>query len=240
MFSKDKFTWFENPALNPPYLLFVFCFVFFPFLSLFSIKNCFPPRKGHFLYMFECLPLFLLSLFWPPPFWICYFSVFSLLLFFSSFLFFLFYFVSLFLFFSFLFFLLCFILFPCFCLFFPFFFFFAFVSWKEQHQNIQLQSSSSSIYFWGFLSCFLIEILFCLCFFLRLWYVFVQHQCIWLKKTQIRKHQFLVKKGVATKRFFFMGVCFAKCEKLSFFWPFFWQIVVDVQKHYKIGIQHMS
>ena len=31
-------------------------------------KNCFPPRKGHFLFVFECLPLFLLSLFWPPPF----------------------------------------------------------------------------------------------------------------------------------------------------------------------------
>ena len=37
------------------------------------------------------------------------------------------------------------------------------------------------------------------------------------KKTQVEKHQFLVKRGVATKRFFFMNLCFAKCEKLSFF-----------------------
>ena len=50
------------------------------------------------------------------------------------------------------------------------------------------------------------------------------------KKNQVEKHQFLVKRGVATKRFF-MNLCFAKCEKLSFFFlGHFWQILVDVQK----------
>ena len=33
----------------------------------FNTKNLFSPRKGHFCSFFECLPLFLLSLFWPPP-----------------------------------------------------------------------------------------------------------------------------------------------------------------------------
>ena len=31
-------------------------------------------------------------------------------------------------------------------------------------------------------------------------------------------------------------MCFAKCERFSFVCPFFGQILVDVQKHYKIGI----
>ena len=34
----------------------------------YSLKNCFPPEKGHSWSIFECLPLFLLSLFWPPTF----------------------------------------------------------------------------------------------------------------------------------------------------------------------------
>ena len=33
-----------------------------------------------------------------------------------------------------------------------------------------------------------------------------------------------------------MNLCFPKCEKLSFFGAIFGQILVDVQKHYKIGI----
>ena len=55
-------------------------------------------------------------------------------------------------------------------------------------------------------------------------------------KKQVEKHQFLFKRGVATKLFFYEPV-FWKCEKLSFlFFPFFCQILVDVQKHYKIGM----
>ena len=43
-------------------------------------------------------------------------------------------------------------------------------------------------------------------------------------------------KGSCNKTIFLNNLCFAKCEKLSFFVPFFGQILVDVQKHYKIGI----
>ena len=46
-------------------------------------------------------------------------------------------------------------------------------------------------------------------------------------KTQVEKHQFWVKRGVATNRFFYEPV-FCKCEKLSFL-DIFWQILVDVQ-----------
>ena len=64
---------------------------------------------------------------------------------------------------------------------------------------------------------------------------FVQHQCFGFQKTQVEKHQFLVKRGVATKRLF-NNLCFAQCAKLSFF-PFFGQILVDVHKNtIKIGI----
>ena len=49
-----------------------------------------------------------------------------------------------------------------------------------------------------------------------------------VSKKQVEKHQFLVKRGVATKCCF-MNLCFAKCEKLSFF-GHVWQILVDVQK----------
>ena len=43
--------------------------------------------------------------------------------------------------------------------------------------------------------------------------VFVQHE--FSLKRPVKKHQFLVKMGVATKRLF-NNLCFAKCEKLSF------------------------
>ena len=53
---------------KPSLLFFVFC-LFLSFLSLlFMEKSCFRPRKWHFVFIFECLPLFVLSLFWPPPF----------------------------------------------------------------------------------------------------------------------------------------------------------------------------
>ena len=39
------------------------------------------------------------------------------------------------------------------------------------------------------------------------------------------------KKTQLQQNMFFMNLCFAKCEKLSFFFsPFFGQILVDVQK----------
>ena len=118
-------------------------FFFSPFFA-FIEKPVFPLKRT-FLFIFECLPLFLLSLFWPPPFSL------SLSLSLS------FYFISSFLssFFAFFWFLAC--LFLSFC------FFFAFVSWKEQHQNIQLKSffvHQSFLLFVGFLSSFFFQMSF--------------------------------------------------------------------------------
>ena len=124
---KGQVRWPEGPphlALNPPYFFFVLLLLFFSFPFFASNRQTNPVspplEKGHFLFIFERLPLFLLSLFW------------GLRLFNSSFS------VSLWLFSLF---------FPCclsfllsFCSFFFslsfHFFFFAFISWKEQHQNI--------------------------------------------------------------------------------------------------------
>ena len=54
-------------------------------------------------------------------------------------------------------------------------------------------------------------------------------------KNKVVKHQFLVKRGVATKRFFNEPVFWKMCKVIVFL-PIFCQILVDVQKHYKIGI----
>ena len=182
--------WPKGPphlALNS--LLFIFFLgggCFFSFFA-FHKKKKVPPKKGHFGFIVECLPLFFLSLFC-LPFFTFSFSV-SLLLFFSCFL-------SA---------IVGFILVPCVCLFLCFSFFVAFVSWKEQHQNVKLERFVSSILFLFWVSCFV-----CLSnpFFLSLlfsWFkvvLVVQHQCFWFWKQQVEKHQLLVKTGVATKTFF--------------------------------------
>ena len=141
-------------ALNPPSNFFL-CFSLF-----FNRKSSvFPPKKVNFVYFWVS------SFVSPEPFLASPFFTFSFsvsLFFFSFFLpslsFFLLSFGSLFLSLS-------------FC------FFFAIVSWKEQHQNIQLHFSSilslflvSSLLF-SFKSPFVIFV-----FFLILSYVFVQHQ----------------------------------------------------------------
>ena len=71
--------------------------------------------------------------------------------------------------------------------------------------------------------------------FLILSYVFCSTSLFFGCKLK-KKHQFLVKRGVATKRFF-MNLCFAKCEKLSFFGGhFFANLWLLFKKHSKIGI----
>ena len=90
---KGRVRWPEGPphlALNPP-CLFFFCLIFLggggSFLSLLLIekKTVFPQKKGIFLFLLECLPLFLLSsLFLASHFFNFCFSV--SLLFFSFFL----------------------------------------------------------------------------------------------------------------------------------------------------------
>ena len=101
----------QGPAhldLNPPHFSSV---VLFPFLSLLPIdkKPCFSPRKGHFMFLFACLPFLSPQPFLASPFFHLLFLCFSLFIFLSSFLSFFsvsFSFLVLFLFVS-LFFLLC-------------------------------------------------------------------------------------------------------------------------------------
>ena len=75
-------------ALNPPYFfcLVFFVFLFFPFFASKRHKPCFSPRKGHFWFIFECLPFFLLSPFWPPLFQFLFLCLSLVLFFLFSFL----------------------------------------------------------------------------------------------------------------------------------------------------------
>ena len=193
----------------------------------------FSPWKRAFLFIFECLPFFLLSLFWPPPFSIPLSLSLSLSLsLYVSLLF--FFFIVSFLSFFFVFFL-----------FLVFLFFFPFLSslllFHERNNIKTFIAIFSSIFFFflggggvgGFLSCFFFPIPFSyLCFSLSLSYAFVQHQCFWLKN-QSWKTPILGQKGGCNKTVFFMNLCFANYEKLSFLGPFLGPILVDVQKHYE-------
>ena len=119
-------------SLGPKPSLFFFLiwsFVFFSFLCLLLIEeHCSPPKRA-FLFIFQCPPLFLLSLFCLSPFRFLF--LFLSCSFLCSFL---------------LFFIFCFLLFPCFCLFLSLPCFFAFVSWKGHHQTIKLESFLPSIF----------------------------------------------------------------------------------------------
>ena len=137
---KGQVRWPEGPphlALNPPLFVF-FCLLSFGFLFffgsfpffVFNRKTLFSPQKRAFFVFFLSVSLsFSLAFFRLPLFHFLFLCLSVFLFFLPSFLsfFFGFLFVS------------------CFGLFFPFSFFCAFVSWKEQHQNIQLESFSSSI-----------------------------------------------------------------------------------------------
>ena len=154
----------EGPAhldLNPPHFSFV---VLFPFLSLLPIdqKPCFSPRKGHFMFVFACLPLFSLSLFWPPPFFHFLFLCFSLFFFLSSFL-------------SFFFVLFSFLVFVCFfCL----FFLLCFCFMKRTTSKYSITKFSFINIFSILVSClvFSSKSFFPIFVFLILSCVFVQHQ----------------------------------------------------------------
>ena len=96
---------------------------------------------------------------------------------------------------------------------------------KRTTSNIFNSNLFSSIFFffWGLLSCFSFQ------FFVSLFLLFLDFKLCFLfnmsvfgfKTNNLKTHTFLVKKRVATKRFFFMSVCFAKCQKLSFLGFFF-------------------
>ena len=86
---KGQVRWPKGPphlSLNPPFIIFVFCLVLFfcfPFFVL-NRKNLFWRLKRPFLFIYLCFPLFVFSLFGPPPF--SPFSFFVSLVFFSFFL----------------------------------------------------------------------------------------------------------------------------------------------------------
>ena len=107
------------------------------------------------------------------------------------------------------------------------------VSWKEQHENIKLEFLLfiKMFSFLGFLSCFLFEISFpYLCFFLILSYVFCSTSLFLVSKNPSWKTPILGQKGGCNITGFFMNLCFAKCEKLSFFGGGFWQVFGCFQK----------
>ena len=182
------------------YYIFVLFVFFFSFLSLLVIdkKPCFPPRKGHFSLFLECLPLFL--------------RCFSLVLFFLS------SFPSLF---------FAFFLFPWFCLFLSFFFLFlSSLLLYHERNNIKILNCkvfSSILSFFGFAVLFFSYLFFfpdfklCLLFNINV-FGFKKHK---LKNTNLGSRGGLQQNGFIT------NLCFAKCEKLSFFCcPFLGQILV--------------
>ena len=72
--------------------------------------------------------------------------------------------------------------------------------------------------FFGFLSCFLFEISFSyLSFFLILSYVCCSTSLFMVSKNPSSKTPIFGQKGGCNITGFFMNLCFAKCEKLSFF-----------------------
>ena len=205
-------------SLGPRPSLFVFVVFFGGFLS--TKKTLFSPKKRAVLFIFSVSLSFSLSLFWPPSFSVSLslFSLFFFSFFLPSCLSFLLSFGSVF--------FVSFFLFLSSLLFFP----------ERNHIKILNCKFCLHPYFLFFLvSClFLFQVPFSyLCSFLILSYVFVQHQGFWFPNKQLKKKHSFVKRGVATKRFFFfINLCFGKCQKLSFFFclPFFWQFLGDVQK----------
>ena len=199
-------------SLGPKPSLFLFvCFVFFfPFLSLLLLeKPVFPPRKGIFVY-FESPPLFLLSLFWPPPFTVS--LSLSLSCFFSFFLFV---------------FPFCFLLVPCFLSFILFL-----SSWLLFHERDNIKRFNCKLFlfinplYFCFLSCFSLKSVFVFVFFLIFSFVFFNINVVGFKKHKL-KNTILWSRGGCNKTFFFYQPVFSKLWKVIVylggpFWGKFW------------------
>ena len=221
--------WPKGPphlALNSPYLLFLVFFALFLFLSFLCFliqKNlvC-SPRKGHFCLFLSVSLCFSLAFFGLPLFKFLFLFLSLVLVLFSSFSSF---------FFAFFWFLVLVSFFP----------FLSSLLLFHERKNIKVFNCKKLLHqyflFFGFLSCFFFQIPFSyLSFFLILSYVFLFNINVFgFKKTKVEKQQFLVKRGVATKRRFFINLCFAKYEKLSFLGgcPFLGKFWVLFKKHYK-------
>ena len=206
------------------YLFCFCCFFSFPFFASNRQTNpVFPLEKRHFLFIFECLPLFLLSLFLGLPLFNSSFSV-SLWLFslvFPDCLSFLLSFCSFF--------------------FFLFSFFSSLLLFHEKH-HIKLFNCNffvSSVFsFFGYpllfvlSNPFLLSLLFAdfkLCFLFNI-------NVFWLKKPKLKNTNYW-SKGGCNKTVFFMNLCFAKCEKWSFlFGHFFGKFWLMFKNTINIGI----
>ena len=232
--------WPEGPphlALNPPYLFFLFVFFFFlffllPFLSLFLIeKPVLPLKRAIFWFIFSVSLSFSLNLFWPPPFSLSLsLSLCFALVFLSSFLSFFFGFLFL----------------SCFCL---FFFVLSSVLLFLEKNNMKIlnwnffSSSKCSLFCVSCLVFSLKSLFLIFVFFLILSYVFCSTSLFLVSKNPSWKTPILGQKGGCNITGFFINLCFAKCQKLSFFvCQFFGQFFLIFQKHtIKIGISaHFS
>ena len=179
-------------------------------------KTLFSPRKGQFCLFLSVSLCFSLAFFGLPLFQFLFLCL-------SRALFFLFAFLS---------------------LFFAFFLFLIFLSFLPFLSSLLLFHERNNIktlncYF--FLKSFLFLFVSCLafsfpipfsyrCFFPEFKLFFVQHQCFWFQKTKLNTPIFGQKGACNITFFFFMNLCFAKCEKLSFFLAIFCPILVDGQK----------
>ena len=226
---KGQVRWPQGPphlALNPPYLLFVcfFWFVFVPFLSLLCTtkKPCFPPRKGHFWFIFECLPLFLLTFFGPPPFSIFLsLSISSSSPFFPSFL-------------SFFFAFFCFLVFVSF---FPFLSSLLLFHEKNNIRNIDVQCFSSSIFshfwfpvFFSLWNPFFFSLFFCWFKVMFLFSIFV----FGFKKTKLKNTNLWSKGGLQQNVFFYEPVFCKMWKVIVVCWGhFLGKFWLMFKKHYK-------
>ena len=204
-------------ALNPPYVCFVFWFFAFPF---FAKKTVFTTSKGNFCLLLSVPLCFSLAFFGLTLFQFLFLCL-SLVLFFdSSFLSF---------FFAFFWFLV-FSLYFIFCL-------LCFVSWKKATSKYSI----AKFFFINPLS-FLFPVvvsplnpfLSSLFFFPDFQLCFCSTSMLLVSKTEVEKHQFWVKRGVATT--FIFHLCFVKSEKLSFFGHVFGKFWLMLKKNTKKNV----
>ena len=211
-------------SLGPkPSLFYFFCFFFFSFLSLLLIdkKPCFPPRKGHFCLFLSVSLSFSLAFFGLPLFQFLFLCL-SLVLFFL---------------FSFLSFFFAFFLFLVFLSFFPFLSSLLLFHERNNIKTLNCNFFSSIFFFFWFPVLFFLSNPFflSLLFFLILSYVFCSTSMFLVEKIKVEKNTNFWSKGGLQQNVFFYEPVFCKMWKVIvfFFCPFFWPILVDVQKHYE-------
>ena len=125
----------------------------------------------------------------------------------------------------------------CFCLFLSLSFFIAFVSWKEKHENIQLQFVFLNYFLFLLVSClaFLFQIPFSyLCFFLILSYGFSSTSMFLVSKRTNWEAQ-KTKKNKLQQNGVYLWTCVLQNVKSYrfFFCPFFANFWLMFKKHYK-------